>query len=216
MRITNSAISLFHLINRGFNYVIETSNIYKIDESHGLKHSIDVYRYSKKIYNSELINNSYLESQRNIIYMAAIGHDMCDKKYMNEKEGINKYKSYLSNYMTNDELEIMSKIIGTMSYSKVIKNGYPDLGEYQLAYHIVRESDLLASYDIDRAIIYNMYKSNNSYTEALKDTIKLMDNRVLKIRRDNLFITEYSKEESKILHTKAKEDMKILEEILKI
>jgi len=214
MKIRNPAISILQLVNLSFNYVIQTSNIYKIDESHALKHSMDVYQYSKNIYNSELFKNSYLKNQENIIYMAAIGHDMCDKKYMNETEGIIKYKSYLSGYMTKNDLDAMSKIINTMSYSKVVKNGYPKLGKYQLAYHIVREADLLASYDIDRAIIYNMYTSNNCYTEALKDTINLLNNRILKMRENGLFITEYSKKESETLHMKAIEKIKILEEIL--
>ena len=29
-----------------------------------------------------------------------------------------------------------------MSYSKVKKSGFPDMNEFQTAYHIVRESDL--------------------------------------------------------------------------
>ena len=42
-----------------------------------------------------------------------------------------------------------------MSYSKVKVHGYPELGDYQLAYHIVRESDLLTAYNIPRSIVYN-------------------------------------------------------------
>ena len=75
---------LINLINRGFEYVVQTSKLYKIDESHALKHSMEVYGFSKKIYESELKNNPILEKQREIIYMAAIGHDMCDKKYMDD------------------------------------------------------------------------------------------------------------------------------------
>jgi len=69
--------------------------------------------------------------------------------------------------MSSSDLEIIGKIIGTMSYSKVKANGYPELGEYQLAYHIVREADLLAAYDIDRCIIYTMYRDNCEYNKAL-------------------------------------------------
>ena len=46
--------------------------------------------------------------------------------------------------MKNNDLEVIGKIIGTMSYSKVKANGYPDLGEYQLAYHIVRGSGFIS------------------------------------------------------------------------
>jgi hypothetical protein len=214
MKITTTTISLFNLINRGFNYVVETSKLYKIDESHALKHSMEVYQFAKKIYQSEVINNPYLEKQKEIIYITSIGHDMCDKKYMDEKEGIMRYQSYLSEYMSSSDLDIMGKIIGTMSYSKVKKNGYTDLGEYQLAYHIVREADLLASYDIDRCIIYGMYKDKLNYKEALEYAIHLFDNRVFTLRSDGLFVTNYSKNVSLHLHENAKKNIETLKEIL--
>ena len=153
----STASQFINLINSGFKYVIETSKKYNIDESHALKHSMEVYGFANRIYESELKNNIELENQREIICMAAIGHDMCDKKYMDEKEGIENYKKYLSEFVSSEKLEIIGKIIGTMSYSKVKANGYPELGEYQLAYHIVREADLLAAYDIDRCVMYSMY-----------------------------------------------------------
>ena len=213
MRVMSTAISLINLINHGFKYVIETSKMYNIDESHALKHSMEVYQFAKKIYKSELIKNSYLDKQKEIIYMAAIGHDMCDTKYMDETEGIIRYKEYLNPYMSLSDLDVMGKIIGTMSYSKVKKNGYPDLGEYQLAYHIVRESDLLAAYDIERCVIYKMYKDNFSYSEALQEASELFDNRVFKMIDDGLFLTNYSQKESLLLHEKAKESVNILREI---
>ena len=218
MKFMTTTLSIMNLINIGFKYVVQTSQLYKIDESHALKHSMEVYGIAKKIYESELPKNPFLEKQREIIYMASIGHDMCDKKYMDEKEGILKYQTYLSEYMMPSDLEIMGKIIGTMSYSKVRVNGYPNLGEYQLAYHIVREADLLSAYDIDRCIMYTMYnKGNNNitYADALTEAIDLFDYRVFKMRKDHLFITNYSKKESLKLHRKAKKDVKSLSEILK-
>jgi hypothetical protein len=146
--------------------------------------------------------------------MAAIGHDMCDKKYMNENEGIRKYQDYLSEYMSKSDLEIMGRIIGTMSYSKVKVNGFPELGYYQTAYHIVREADLLAAYDIDRCIIYTIYRDNCSYTDALKIALELFDNRVFRMRQDRLFKTAYSKKESLKMHKKAKKDVEHLIKIL--
>jgi hypothetical protein len=196
--------------------VIDTSNHFKIDESHALKHSMEVYGFAKRIYESEIKKNPQLEEQREIIYMAAIGHDMCDKKYMDEKEGIERYKNYLTNYMPSNDLDVMGKIIGTMSYSKVKVNGYPDLGKYQLAYHIVREADLLAAYDIDRCIMYSMYKESVEYSKGLKIALELFDNRVFRMRQDRLFKTEYSRRESLKLHKKAKKDVDSLKNLLDI
>jgi hypothetical protein len=215
MKIMMSGLTFINLINAGFKYVVDTSKFYNIDESHALKHSMEVYGFAKKIYDSERVKNSILENQEAIIFMAAIGHDMCDKKYMDENEGIEKYKNYLSEYMSDSDLDIMGQIIGTMSYSKVKVNGFPELGEYQTAYHIVREADLMAAYDIDRCIIYTMYRDNCSYTDALKIAVELFDNRVFRMRQDRLFKTAYSKKESLKMHKKAKKDVEGLLKLFK-
>jgi hypothetical protein len=211
MRIVKTSLPLQLLINGCFEYVVQTSNLYKIDESHALKHSMEVFGFAKRIYESEVSKNPFLEKQKNIIYSAAIGHDMCDKKYMNETEGILNYSNYLSEFIISEDIEIVSKIISTMSYSKVKVNGFPDLGEYQLAYHIVREADLLAAYDIDRCIMYTMHRDSCKYTEALKVALELFDNRVFKMRSDKLFKTSYSRKESLKLHRKAKKDSNSLD-----
>ena len=137
---------------------------------------------------------------------------MCDKKYMNETEGIDMYKKHLSKYLNIKDLDIIGKIIGTMSYSKVKTHGYPDMGEYNLAYHIVREADLLAAYDIDRCIIYGMYKDKCDYSESLNKAFELFDSRVFKMIDDNLFETNCSKKKARKLHKKAITYVKSLKE----
>jgi hypothetical protein len=210
MKLITGTVTLINLVNHCFDFVIDNSAIYRIDESHALKHSMEVFGYAKKIYDAEVIKSPYIENQKEIIYSAAIGHDMCDKKYMDEKEGIARYQLHLSDYMTPSDLEIMGNIIGTMSYSKVKVNGYPDLGEYQLAYHIVREADLLAAYDIDRCIMYDMFRNHSYYSEAVEEAFKIFDKRILKMRKHNLFKSDYAKKESLKLHRKAKKDVENL------
>jgi len=82
----------------------------------------------------------------------------------------------------------------------VKKKGYPDLGEYQLAYHIVREADLLAAYDIHRCIIYGMAVDKMTYTMAVERATVLFAGRVLKYRDDGLFVTAWSQAKSLELH----------------
>jgi HD superfamily phosphodiesterase len=65
-------------INTAFKLVIELSRQFNIDESHALKHSMEVYGYARKIVASELLANPQLASQTTVIYLAAILHDMCD------------------------------------------------------------------------------------------------------------------------------------------
>ena len=208
-------MTLINIINHAFNYVLKTSNVLNIDESHGLKHSMDVYNFASKIYENEVINSPYLKEQREIIYVSAILHDMCDKKYITEERGLDMIKQHMKTCMSDSNLDIVGDIISTMSYSKVKLNGYPNLGEYQLAYHIVREADLLSAYDIDRCIIYGMYKDNINYDEALIRAIILFNKRILNYRSDKLFVTDYSNIESIKLHLKAVNDIDILEKILK-
>jgi HD superfamily phosphodiesterase len=188
------------LLNYLFDFVILTSKTFNIDESHALKHSMDVFHFSNEIFRSELSKNPYLEDQKKIIDICAILHDMCDKKYMNEKMGIKRISDYINDITTEEEHDIALKIISTMSYSTVKKNGFPALNEYQLAYNIVREADLLASYDVDRCIMYQMLKNDIKYDKSFEDAKNIFNNRVLKYRDDKLFTTDYAILQSKLLH----------------
>ena len=199
-----------NIINAAFQYVINTSKKHNIDESHALKHSMDVFHYANKIVHAEFPNNRFLEQHADIISVSAIVHDMCDKKYVNENNGIIELDNFMKDYMNPHQREMVTNIVSTMSYSTVRSKGYPDLGAYQLAYHIVREADLLTAYDIDRCIIYGMMNENISYTNAVQRALALCENRVLKYRADNLFITDYSKRESLILHNNCLQSMESL------
>jgi hypothetical protein len=209
-------MNFVNLINQAFQFVIQSSQEYCIDESHALKHSMEVFNYANNIYESELKSYPHLSDQREIISLAAIVHDMCDKKYMNETVGINNIKNYMKETMSEEDLEVVTNIISSMSYSTVKKNGYPDLGKYQHSYHIVREADLLAAYDFDRSVIYNIMRNKCNYTDSLKVSKDLFEKRVLNYRKEKLFITFYSKNKSVLLHKKALADVEKINSLLKI
>ena len=209
-------MNLVTIINQAFRFVIKTSSEYNIDESHALKHSLEVFNYANDIYESEVKKNPYLIEQRGIISLSAIVHDMCDRKYLNESVGISNIENYMKDYLPSKELEVVTDIIQTMSYSKVNKNGYPNFGKYQHAYHIVREADLLAAYDLDRCIIYSIMVNKCNYCDALKESKSLFEKRVLNYRKDKLFVTSYSKNKSFILHKKALNDLEKLNYLLKV
>jgi HD superfamily phosphodiesterase len=190
--------------------VSKTSRIFNIDESHSLKHSMEVFKIANNIIDSEVKDKPFLLSQKDIIYISAILHDMCDKKYMLEHKGLMLINNYMAPHMPKDKLDVVSNIMSTMSYSKVKIHGYPELNEYQLAYHIVREADLLTAYDIDRCIIYGMEVEGLNYIDALKRAILLFEDRVLKYRSDKLFVTNYSKKLSLSLHKKSLKDIENL------
>ena len=174
-----------------FNYVLLASAKYNIDESHGLSHSMNVLQFATEIYKSELPKYSYLADHERIIYASAVLHDMCDKKYMNELVGLLEIEDFLRPEMEPFEINTTKKIISTMSYSTVKKNGFPNLGIYQNAYNIVREADLLAAYDFDRTMIYQIKRNNNNLEEAFENSQQLFENRVLKHIDDNLITSDY-------------------------
>ena len=180
------------LLSKLLHYVLLASKKHNIDESHGLSHSMNVLHFANEIYESEVLSKPYLREQKRVIFVAAVLHDMCDKKYVEEEVGIQDIAAFLDDQMPRCEIDVTKNIIQTMSYSKVKKNGYPDLGRYQTAYHIVREADLLTAYDFDRCIIYNMHRANGDVNEAFGDADRLFANRVLKHNDDGLFLTDYS------------------------
>lgn len=188
--------------NRIFNFIALTCRKYNIDESHGLIHSMDVLNKANNIILNEPKLNSEVNLDKEIIFTSALLHDMCDKKYMDEQIGITNIKRFLSNDLNykKEKIDVIGDIIGTMSYSKIKKNGFPDLGEYQNEFNVVREADLLAAYDIDRAIIYNMTKSNNDFESAFINSKLLYYDRMAKHHDDQLFTFNYTKSEGNKLN----------------
>jgi HD superfamily phosphodiesterase len=185
------------LLNKLFHFVLLTSQKYNIDESHGISHSMNVLRFASEIYESEVNAYPILKQQEKIIYVSAALHDMCDKKYMDQDQGIREIEEFLTgNKMTPTEINVVKFIISTMSYSTVKKYGFPNLGPYKRAYHIVREADLLSAYDFDRCMIYNMYRKQGNLDEAFQDASHIFDNRIMKHNEDGLFLTNYSRKKS--------------------
>ena len=192
-----------NLINQLLYFVMFASKKYNIDESHGLTHSINVLHYANELFEYESVLHPMIKPHDKMIYVSAALHDMCDKKYIDEKIGIKKIEDFLKLEIPIEETKVIKDIISTMSYSTVKKNGYPKLNEYQVAYHIVREADLLSAYDFDRCIIYNLHKKNGNINEAFKDSEELFNKRILKQITDDLYFTSYSKQIAKDLEIKS-------------
>ena len=191
------------LITKLFNFVLFMTSKYNIDESHGISHSMNVLHNAYNIYENEKLINPQLFAQEKIIMVSAVLHDLCDKKYMDETEGICMIEEFLEDKMDKPEIDITKQIISTMSYSTVKKNGFPELGIYQHAYHIVREADLLDAYDFDRCMLYNIHKLNGDIEQAYVDGFNLFRNRVFKHKEHGLLITDYSIKQSSILEINA-------------
>jgi hypothetical protein len=171
-------------------FINETCKLYDIDDSHGLEHSIQTLEWSLLI--TKDIKYSYKNSI--IIQLSCLLHDMCDKKYMDEQEGINRIVKFLKDILniTDDIIDAIVFIISNMSYSKVIKYGYPDIShdkDLEFCYHIVRNSDLLGSYDPERCIGYQV-RCGGSRREGIIKMLELFDNRILRLVENGYINTE--------------------------
>lgn len=204
------------LFNKLLQFVILTSSKYSIDESHGLSHSMEVLNFAHSIYQEEVQIKPYIAHHESIIYTSAIIHDMCDKKYMDEHDGIVQIDKLLDNELAPNDISIVKLIISTMSYSKVKVNGFPCMGAFQTAYNIVREADLLAAYDFDRCMIYNMKNIDPDLVRSFHSADELFNKRVFRHNDDNLFTTDYGKRTSLILHSQALQRIQSWKNILHI
>ncbi len=196
------------LLSTLFNYVLLTTRKCGIDESHGLSHSMNILRYTNAIFEEELKwspTPDILKSQEPVIYTSAIIHDMCDKKYRVEEDGLDEISRLLEPVvqLSTDDRNAVLDIVSTMSYSKVKMHGFPSLDQYQTAYHIVREADLLTAYDFDRSMIYHMSTGNRSLDDAFLNAKDLFYDRVLRHNEDGLFFTRYAQRQSNVLHNRA-------------
>ena len=202
-------------LNQLFAFVLMMSKKYNIDQSHSEGHSMQVLRFAEENMKSQLDMFPYLEDQTDVIITASVLHDMCDKKYMNQEEGSKEIAQFLKMEvkMSSKEVHFTKKIMETMSYSTVKKNGYPEMGDYEMAYHVVREADLLASYDFDRSVIYHLNRGNN-LTSSYYNALEIFYERVFNYNTDKLLISPYAMKKSQSLSMKAIKQMTTWKRIL--
>jgi len=193
------------LLTALLRFVQYTSLKNGIDESHSLGHSMNILHYTHQIYSDQRKKSPQLIEQEPVLYSAAILHDMYDHKYTNNN--IPSLSNVLNFHLKPHEITAVRNIIDTMSYSVVKKEGFPYLQDYQMAYHVVREADLLCSYDLDRAMIYHMFHSKDDVIASFENTRAFYESRVKNYHKDNLFMTEYGKAKGHELNKKSIEQL---------
>jgi hypothetical protein len=190
--------------------------VYNIDKSHGLIHSMRTAEMSRKISADMYIP----DRSRVVIEFACLLHDMCDKKYMDENKGIEEINTFLKSEikLKNDIIKDILFIITTMSYSKVKKYGFPEFGDrcdLKDCYHVVRNSDLLESYDLERCIDYHTRNGAPRY-EGIKNMLGIYKNRISKLLDDGLINIPIAKVYAQKLHAECAESAKKYVEELRV
>lgn len=183
-------------MNELFKFVEQNCSKYDIDESHGLKHAMGTVAWAEKLMLG--ISDISNDERHMIVYGAAL-HDMCDSKYRNVEDACDEIWSWLKTQGWSETMATsLISIITTMSYSKLKKNfvagapfTYPNHGQWQRAYHIVRHSDLLEAYRVVRCYLYSMRrKPNYTEDELWIETQKIFDERVFKYVSDGWIFLE--------------------------
>jgi len=192
------------IILPSLEYVYKTSQRFKIDNSHNEKHSLEVLYWSTQIMKSLKEDKPFTQSEMNVILQSTILHDMCDRKYKLENNLKSIEEHLKQNHPSTREIKAIIDIITTMSYSKTFvdeKIVYPSWinnSTYQRSYHVTREADLLASYNIARMIDFRQ-RSNYSQDEIIEETTFLYNTRIEKLVERGLFYHKRSQEIAKNL-----------------
>jgi HD superfamily phosphodiesterase len=185
----------------------------QIDESHDEFHMLRVALHTECL--NKLCGRWVTDREREVMVLAAFTHDLCDRKYTDVDRGAYDIYCWLSDMsISKSQIEGIMKIILSMSYSKVKKNGYPqNLGEWELAYHHVRIADLIDAYDIDRCYTYQSHRHPHmSEKEKWKAVCKLFRERVLKQKDEYILpVAPYASEIVESLHRETQDRISQLE-----
>lgn len=196
--------SLRPLLERSDAYVLQHGRQYNIDESHNHIHSRHVLYYAKEM----MQRRRPLLSQYDIL-LASLGsilHDVPDGKYISDPSKNGVLEEALDHLLPESFGTIRNgllTIIPHLSFSKTVTTDpvteklvftlpfalekHPHLFE---SYHLVRQADLLSSYNTKRTLLYRMHKSahSKSQEEALMEARELFERRMAKLRPSGLFL----------------------------
>ena len=198
MRILRTIVSFVPLVER---FVQQKCELYNIDASHNLHHSHQVEHLASVIAKRDYHLNT---RQKEILYLSSMLHDMCDRKYTPRVQAILDISNFLvkrcyTPMMTHDAV---LEIVTSMSYSQIVKPCgsvvYPDwldeMPEWAEVFHIVREADLLTSYDLKRMVHYKHDKLGFHYpSDIYDDVVQTVERRMSKLLSKGLFVSSSSK-----------------------
>jgi uncharacterized protein len=183
-----------------------TEQLKNHDASHDTIHANNVARLSGIILEKEpqLKNNSIL---RDAVIAIAWTHDICDRKYVNNKEDvIGLICLKLSEIgMYEESVSIVRKVVGAISFSarlarvaEGIESGLPPHldGDNLIAYQIVSDADMLEAMGIVGMMRTFMYQAVNNHTSY--SAFSHIQNRLLLCK--NYLCFEWSKTEGARRH----------------
>lgn len=196
----SSATTLPDLLKRCDTYVMHHSARYQVDESHNHIHSRHVLHYAKEI----IKRRGATPYEILLSSLGSMLHDVPDTKYVDHPSYVlEQALDFILPASYQDTVGAdLALMIPLVSFSKTVsKDPLSDrllfslpqeLGDFPHleSYHIIREADLLSSYNTKRTLLYRMHKSNftKSPQEVLSEARELYTERMAKLRSSELFL----------------------------
>lgn len=193
------AFSCESLIQHSLHIVKKHCQKYQIDESHNEKHSKEVVEYSM-----EMMKNipDISTDEQQVVILSSIFHDTIDHKYVMDYNRIDILRGLLKQVLVEKNYKLIPHILDIilyMSYSKTVSHEDDNSLVFKLpemmqnhpflrSYHIVRNADLLSSYNLKRAIFYTIHKKPwlLEPLQIFDDVYDLYYNRMFLLRKYNI------------------------------
>lgn len=187
------------LLISSYQFVTHKSRIHKIDNSHNQIHSKEVLFWANRIIQPLVKTTSFSSSDIDIITQCCLLHDMIDHKYHDLTSEVVKHLQ--SCKFSEKDIDVMMRIMNSISYSKIVSKNritFPEWvehSEHKILYHIVREADLLSSYNIARMIEYRLAKFPlmTDY-EIRNDVIRFYHHRMKQLVPNKFFYNKHSED----------------------
>jgi hypothetical protein len=185
------------IIKKSIPLIEKHSIQYNIDQSHNHIHSAEVANYCLELLKCE---KDIGFKDKKIALLGSLFHDTIDSKYMKGQNTEIILKNLLEKIVPEEEEIIKDVIIFSkyVSYSKTVKKNKDGSLRFNLpeplqnvknlkAYHVMRNADLLSSYNLKRSLIYHSHKNETKNPELLtNEMMSLYFSRMDLLRKSNI------------------------------
>jgi len=207
-------------LQSSLDFVHEWSIFFNVDESHNVQHSKEALFWFLEIMKLQDKSTDPFDSTTLLIAMhGIILHDVLDKKYMKDHVQLQSYSILLEDHLRSvlteeEDVTMLMQVMDSISYSKTVTTEgvqfpewIPETGKWWDIYHWVRESDLLASYNLSRMIHFRFREipfdqrhDADIWSVVVNDVLALYHKRIATLVEKGLFLHPEALEIAKHLH----------------
>jgi hypothetical protein len=163
------------------------------------------------------MDGSFSKDEKTMARYAAALHDCVDKKYVDPVTASLHVHQFLTSIGWSDaRADALLAMVNTMSYSKLCgavvdrQPVFPNHGEWDRVYHVVRQADLLCSYHVHRCYQYQL-RIHPDWTEAAHwvRIEAMFQDRIFKYVTNGWFVSREAMALIPALIMQAKKDLEI-------